>query len=460
MMLYPIVVVFVFLLLGLEKVRNLFFANSILTVIILMVFFVGIADMFKLPSFIYNMILEALVLGLLIFTDSSANRRGRSFRVPGGRIFLLFTLIVFLSIYINKSDLFQSYLYYRFFLTPYLFMLIILNINISEEKILKLISFFEFIFLFQLIATVIKLLLLGRPEHPVGTIIITGGGVATYLPLIAAGFLLSRYFLYKKDKMYLLLLFSFPLIAFASQKRGTFIFMPVIFVLFVYFLGKFDMRARSLERKIRYYAVLGVAAFVLLIFGAKTTRTMNPERSTRGTFNFEYLVQSSIEYNTLEGKYAMGRVASFRQVNKVMKEADPKNTLFGFGPATLKGAARADGRFERFGVGGTYPGISYQFIQIGVLGGLVWPLLYAYFVYCIIRYLKRERDKYWISFGIGSLVMIFLFFIDYFTYSVTFITTYAFTFTIATAFGLIMRRYFIIRSLNYKKRKTIASWSM
>jgi len=445
-MLYPILVVISFVALGLQKIRRLFLTNSILTIIILLVFFIGILNLLHVTTFYINLLIEGLVLVLLLNTNSSVNKIGKPFRIPGGRIFGLFTLIIFISVLINKSDLYQSYLYFRFFLTPFLFMLIIVNINLSEQKQLKLIEFIEYLFVFQIIATVFKLFIIGRLEHPIGTIIIAGGGVATYLPLIAAGFLLSKYYIYNKNRIYLYLLFAFPIIAFASQKRGAFIFLPIIFILFIYILGKVEGRSKSLYKKFKYFISLSLMALFLLAFASKTTRTMNPENTTSGSFDLSYLFESSVEYNTLEGELSLGRFASFKQVNNVMLSSDLKNKIFGFGPETLKGINRGDGRFEKFGVGGTYPGISYQFIQIGILGGLLCSLIYLYFGVRIYRFLKIENDRYWKSFGTGSLMMIFLFFIDYFTYSITFLTVYAFSFSIAIAFGIIMKRYYLIVS--------------
>ncbi len=445
-MLYPVIIIIAFLTFGLQKARSMYLASSVLTIILLLVFFNGIIDLLHFPSFYINLLTEVLVLFLLVYTYSIGNRRAKSFHLPGIRIFFMFSIILIISVYINESNLYQSYLYYRFFLTPFLFMLIIVNMNLTDVKIFKLVAFVEFLFVFQLIATIIKLVILGRPENPVGTIIIAGGGVATFLPLIAAGFLLSKYYILKKDKLYLYLLFAFPLIAFASQKRGTFIFLPVVFILFIYFLSRIDARSRSFGKKFKYLIFLSVVALILLIFASMTTRTMNPEESSRGSFDISYLFESSVQYNSLEGEYSLGRYASFNQVNKYMSSSELKNKLFGYGPETLKGATRGDGRFEEFGVAGTYPGISYQFIQIGFIGGILWLLLYLYYGFCIYQFLKKEKDKYWKSIGMGSMVLIFVFFIDYITYSVTFITVYAFTFTIAIAFGLIMKRYYIIRT--------------
>lgn len=169
---------------------------------------------------------------------------------------------------------------------------------------------------------------------------------------------------------------------------------------------------------------------------------MNPEGTKNGSFNLNFLVESSVQYNALQGEYTYGRYASFLMVNKVITNSKFVTQLFGFGPETLKGSSRGDGRFEAFGVGGTYPGISYQFIQSGFLGGTLWFFLIYYYGIMIFRIIKKEQDRYWKSIGMGSLVLIFLFFIDYLTYSITFITVYAFTFTIACSYGLVMRRFY------------------
>lgn len=444
-MLYPVVIVFAFLFFGFGKIRNMFNSNFTITIILILVFFNGIIDMFRIPPFYVNLLIESLVFLLLIYTISITNKETRNFQVPGIRIFGIFSIVLLISVYINDSDLYISYLYYRFFLTPYLVMLIIVNIKMSEKDVFKLISFIEYLFVFQLIATVIKLVLLGRPEHPVGTIIVAGGGVATYLPLIAAGFLLARFYLYKKEKIYIYLLLGFPLIAFASQKRGAFIFMPFVFLVIVFLLNRTDPKSNTLEKSFKYLVSLSIIALFLLMFASKTTSTMNPEKSGSGTFDPGYLFESSVQYNSMEGKYTLGRFASFKQVNKVIGGSEFSNKFFGYGPETLKGVTRDDGRFEKFGVAGTYPGISYQLIQIGIVGAGLWALFYFFYGIRIFRIMKKEKSGYWKSFAMGSLVMIFLFFIDYITYSATFITVYALTFTISIAFGLLLKRQNMLR---------------
>jgi hypothetical protein len=291
-------------------------------------------------------------------------------------------------------------------------------------------------------------LVLGTPEHPVGSIIVAGGGVATFIPLIAAGFLLSRYYIYEKKKLFLILIFAFTLIAYASQKRGTFVFLPVVFVFFIYMLGKIDIRSRSFYKKVWYSISLLVISIIILIVGAKKIPMMNPEGSKNGSFDLNFLIESSVEYNTLQGDYSYGRFASFQQVNKILDNAKLVTRLFGFGPETLKGVSRGDGRFERFGVGGTYPGISYQIVQVGYLGGVFWLLLMLYYGFMMFKILKKEQDRYWKSIGMGSLVLIFLFVVDYLTYSTTFVVVYAFSFTIACSFGLMMRRYYRMDTQN------------
>jgi hypothetical protein len=420
----------------------------LITGVILLVFFVGIIEQFNIKLFYVNILIEGLILILLIRTLLAVSARRREFKLPGFRIFFIFSVVVIISALVNGSNMYQSYLYYRFFLTPYLFMLIMVNIELSEYGIRKIIEFFQFLFIFQLIATVVKLLVLGTPEHPVGTIIVAGGGVATFIPLIAAGFLLSRYYIFERKKLYLILIFAFTLVAYASQKRGTFVFLPVVFVFFIVMLGEVDIRSRAFHKKVIYLVSTFIISIIILIVGAKKIPMMNPEGSKNGSFDMGFLIESSVEYNTLQGDYSYGRFASFVQVNKILENSQFVTKLFGFGPETLKGVSRGDGRFERFGVGGTYPGISYQVVQIGYVGAVLWLLLMLYYGFMIFRTLKKERVRYWKSIGMGSLVLVFLFVVDYLTYSTTFVVVYAFSFTIAGSFGLIMRRYYQMNSQN------------
>jgi hypothetical protein len=439
---YPVIITILFLVLSVQKLRRMLSVNIFLTAVLLLAFFIGIIEQFNIEMFYINLLTEGLIFFLLIDTYIACSNKKLGFNVPGLKIFLIFTFALIISMFINSSNLYQSYLYYRFFLTPYLLMLIIVNIPLAERSLRKIVDFIQYLFIFQLIATIVKLVILGTPEHPVGTIIVAGGGVATYIPLIAAGFLISKYYIYEKKKSYLILLLLFPLIAYASQKRGTFFFLPVIFLFFVYMLGKIDIKSRAFHKKVRYtFLLLGISLLVLIV-ASKKINIMNPEGTKNGSFNPNFLFESSVQYNSLEGEYTYGRYASFIMVNKVLANSKLKTQLFGFGAETLKGSTRGDGRFEAFGVGGTYPGISYQFIQSGFLGGGLWLLMLYYYGLMIFRTIKKEQDRYWKSIGMGSLVLIFIFFVDHLTYSITFITVYAFTFTVACSFGLIMRRYY------------------
>jgi hypothetical protein len=439
---YPVIVTILFLFLSFSRIRKVRSVNSLITGVLLLVFFLGIIEKFNITLYYVNVLIEGLIMILFFKTLISVSNKRKKFNLPGIRIFIIFSVVLFISVLISSSNLYQSYLYYRFFLTPYLFMLIMVNIELPEYGIRRIIDFIQYLFVFQLIATVVKLIVLGTPEQPVGTIIVAGGGVATFIPLIAAGFLLSRYYIYEKKKLFLVLIFVFTLIAYASQKRGTFVFLPAVFVFFIVMLGEVDIRSRAFHKKVIYLVSTFVLSIIILIIGAKKIPMMNPEGSKNGSFDLNFLIESSVEYNTLQGDYAYGRFASFQQVNIILEKSSFVTNLFGFGPETLKGSTRGDGRFERFGVGGTYPGISYQVVQIGYLGAGLWLLLLCYYGLMIFKILKKEKDRYWKSIGMGSLVLIFLAVVDYLTYSTTFIVVYAFSFTIAFSFGLMMRRYY------------------
>jgi len=174
---YPVIVTILFLIMSARRTRGMFSINPFLTISLLLVFFLGILEQFKFELFYINIVVEGLILFLLVTTIYIIRRKGQIFRTPSLNIFTLFTLVLIISVINNSSDLYQSYLYYRFFLTPFLLMLVIVNIPLSEIKIGKLVEFIEYLFVFQLIATIVKLLILGYPEHPVGTIIVQEVGL-------------------------------------------------------------------------------------------------------------------------------------------------------------------------------------------------------------------------------------------------------------------------------------------
>ena len=99
---------------------------------------------------------------------------------------------------------------------------------------MNIILFIKKLILFQIIFSVIKILLIGGNEALVGTISYTSGSVATIFPIIAFIFIFKYSDLSKNNKTWLYWLVGLLLISIASNKRSIWFFMPIIFSIIYY----------------------------------------------------------------------------------------------------------------------------------------------------------------------------------------------------------------------------------
>ena len=106
----------------------------LIAIIFSIAFLQGVLTLVGIDKFVYQLILELCVFQL--FFHSVLNRRNANnrFIVPGLGLFILYSLIVYFSYYINNASMYESLLFYRVTFINYLLFLGIVNSSISELK--------------------------------------------------------------------------------------------------------------------------------------------------------------------------------------------------------------------------------------------------------------------------------------------------------------------------------------
>ena len=405
--------------------------------------------MFNLPARPIKWANEIIVF-LYFITNIGGNDNSNNPRsFPNLYPFLGVTLVLFISLILNNSEFVTSLFYYRFFLAPMLFYWAVYNTSFDEHQKKLINTFLIYLYAFQIVAQILKAIIYGSfVENPVGTLTVHGGGVASFIPLFAFGFLLSFYIIYKQEKKYWLYMAAFMLVGILSQKRAAFYFLPLVSLFFV-ILYNMLVKRKSIVKQFRLIGIIVIVVPILIYIGAKNNPILTSKRSFDGSSVSirVILFQHAAEYYSAEmayGGYAFSRFQSSQIIWARMLNDDFLVQLFGYGPDTVKGFGRGDGKMEQFGLAGTFPGWVFQYIQSGILSCIFYVLLYLGFLKNVYRVAKRETDPYWKAVEMGTMIMILLLFVDFIIYGTTLLSIYPFTFTIAYLCAVIQKRVYIL----------------
>jgi hypothetical protein len=354
--------------------------------------------------------------------------------------FILIIGTILISMIMMGSDPVDSFYFARFYLSPALLFWGIFNSKLNEVQFRKINGYLFFLFAFQIVAQIAKsITYAGFSENPVGSITTAGGGIAAFIPLLAFGFALSFYINFKPNRIYWLWLIGFVFIGIASQKRAAFYFLPIVAAFFLIFNHKANPIKHTFKQ---LRGVIIVAIFLpMLIYLSASFSFITGQPG--GNVDLSHLLQHAEEYSYARNEkddLALGRFASFDRSIELISESDLKTNLLGHGPSTVKGFSRGDNKMEQFGFGGTFPGWTYQYIQIGLLG-CGFYLLYLFMLFKRVYYKTiREKDPYWKAIEIGLLIGFVLIITDFVIYSITSLTMYAITYPAFYISAAVLRR--------------------
>jgi hypothetical protein len=302
--------------------------------------------------------------------------------------FLLFSFSFLLSAYLNGDYFTITFSQYAKYLNLFLLFFTFKRISINSvsrfEKCTKLLYL---LLVIQIVLTILKFLTWGFRESVVGSISDSGGAAASVLPLVAFIFL----WLYRKgvlrrnDWIFTLLLMCIGIV---SMKRAIMFIMPVVIFLFLYYVPK--------KRIPRNWVFAVPLMPIVFYFAVRLNPTFNKENSKWGTFDLNYVINSSREY-TFGSKESrekgQGRGgATLLLLENMFNKDYTVNSLFGYG---LKDMYATDyDQFEDLGFGinhkGSATGIFQSYVSIGYFG-ILFTLIFAF---SMLRTIKEKRIRY------------------------------------------------------------------
>jgi len=395
----------------------------LIAIIFSIAFLQGVLTLVGIDKFVYQLILELCVF--LLFFHSVLNRRNANnrFIVPGLGLFILYSLIVYFSYYINNASMYESLLFYRVTFINYLLFLGIVNSSISELKFFNVNKLIIIYFIMQIPASLVKYLMVGQLEEYIGTVSITAGQLSALIPLLCISFLLAFY-LNKKINLFIFLtgVLGFTFMNFVGGKRAYYFLLPIVIILTIILVSD-SIKLRNLFSP-KLLIITSILVSIVFYSGGVLIPTLNPERKIGGSFNpnhmFEYFNKYVNAYKY--GNVSIGRLSSTKNaLNNVIKN----KPYLGFGPDALYASPTSIiGKGSNFNIAGGRTGLTFHLISIGILGTSSLLLLYLYFSIRFFNFKTNLKNSFQKALYAGTKVGTILIFIDFFLYSRSFMYHY------------------------------------
>lgn len=211
--------------------------------------------------------------------------------------YMLVLIIAVLSLFsgsINGIPLIDSIYFFRqFIFLQYLYFLAVVN-EPSKSFIQIIFNFVRILFFTQIIANIVKFILIGFSESPIGTVSNSEGSITTVITLIGCTYGLTKYY-QKKDHKGLLIVFMFVLFGIIGEKRAIFILLPLLIFLMSIINQIFQGGSKSIK-PLKLFGTPLLLSTLIIYFVSIFNPTLNEEESFEGSFNPSYAINYLFEY--------------------------------------------------------------------------------------------------------------------------------------------------------------------
>lgn len=394
---------------------NVNFRTRLIGAFFILLFAKGFLELIGVPNAVSSLACELLLILMLI-----SFRRSKEKNYPGLFLVLGIGLTGIVSTVLNGTSSIQFFLFFREYFEVIIFFFLIINIRLSEKEIQFIVRLLIWLFVSQIAANVIKLLILQDIVEPyIGTIAVLGGSKTTVFALIGGSFCIVQYLITNK-RVYLWGILGFITFSLLGGKRATILYFPVIYFV-SYFIFQFKYSAKK-EIVFKKLVVIFGGIIILFYATARVLPTLNPEKKIGGSFDLEYIVEYSKSYATADYINEVGRSeAPVYLVLKALSDGYEK-IAFGYGTGHLiksgfnKETANLTSdeiTYSKYGVGyAARTGFLQFFLQVGAIGVILMVL----FLLVIIRIVwKMKTAPVFLRFTSVLLVLVLL--LDYFSYS-------------------------------------------
>ena len=328
-----------------------------------------------------NTLALALILVLLVFTVAKG-----SVEKPYSWIIILLGIISVVSgQMLNNINILYTIVFYRqLVLLPYLYFIIIIN-----EKDMLILRTIEktivILFVIQIPAMFVKYILVGAIENYVGTMSVAAGSLSAVLPMVAVSYLFSKY-LYMKNKRILLYILLFVVFGLIGGKRVLWFSIPCL--IFAISLIHSVLNKKNIIRIIRTGGTGLFLIVITLYLSLRFTPTLNPENKMGGSFDIDYAVKFTEEYTLAKKSTRMTRTEGAAYFFNLIASKNLKTILLGGQAGKLIPSSINSEDPIKFYYGINYGGrmgIVWIFLQIGLIGSLLFLLIFMKMFVFVIR---------------------------------------------------------------------------
>jgi hypothetical protein len=378
------------------KIR-FFYAISIL------VLFRGIFSLYNL-DFFSKALSEGLIFLWIFIEFKKLKFVNSSIPISYGVFYLLWTGVVTI---LGNENLYEYYLYTRYFILSCLMMYISYRVNDLKRYSSNILKAIDFFVLVQIISSVLFFFILGRLERNVGTMSTTGGSLASVWPMTFVPYYFLRFIIKGRWKD-IAFVAGLVFIGYASGKRAVYFLIPLSLIIIYYgFLGS-KIIIRNKGVKLRILTSLSMLFFILLL-GISNTDSLaqgNGFSLNSLTSAFKYVEKYSTQENVINGE-SIGRTSS--TINTFKSLWSDRNIFIGNGLSSLRGEIT----YSRYNVGYGVTGLMREIISIGFIGGILYLLFYIKLLAKMKegkRYaLGFDEEVFWIwILGISGLISLLI----------------------------------------------------
>jgi len=390
----------------------------------------GLWSNFGFGVFIPRLIVSFLIVFTIFYLI--IKRKSYFFLLKRHYYIIIFILLSVISAIFNKNPFSDFILFLSLSLIGFVFFRIgeIIALGVKTKDITILFKLIKILLLIQILAAIIKSVTIGQKEDYTGTLSVSEGSLGTILPLFGISVFIVTY-LFDKKILNILITCAFIFLGLVNDKRVLLYAIPIL-VFLAYILDLFFKKAilKISESVIPKLLLFGLIIAIFIAITPRVLPSLNPENKIWGSWDMDYIIFYTSEYNRTKKGGNITRKDAPKHFLELLKSKSIENFFLGNGPGDV-----IDNRFasnysadvySKYGVryGGRTTFIWFL-LQVGILGVFTFLMFYLKQTLFVFKKSIRRKSIYDIYLPIILVLILFIFLVDFFTYSNSFFNSQA-----------------------------------